>query len=562
MVALANVRAEGAQPSLRLTLVPVFNGPNHAVSTVNLTLELRDESARAGRPLLTMGLNNGATPTQRYDGDSLVASDAEGALGLSYADTNESNVQRTWVPARDPVGDITVRFVATPREESTATGAGPRIDLKKEQGGAVGQGSGFIPYPPDNKEWIIHINWVLSETAPPDTTAVSSLGDSLQSSDVGVPSKVLAKSYFAVGQLRRISPPGPSQGSDRVFAMYWIGTFPWPIDSVAATTKRLVSAISTFFKDTTSPYRVFLRSAAAGVGGAGGYHSFLLEYTPGVEAEYSEDVLTNFLIAHESVHNYALMFPTRQYDTWYREGVANYYAAVAPFQAGAVDRAYLVRWLNNYAQAYYTGPSVNMTWQYVLDHYWTMDVVKTSYTRGFIYMTAVQGLVAAATGGKKGVDDIVLELYRRYIAGEVVQSQQFLQVLADTVGRETAEESFGALLNGTLIVPPTDGFSKFGLKMVREDAEKFDMGYSVAAVGGKPSLTLKRGSRAEAAGLRDGDEYVRAWGFWNAGDALENMMQVVVRRNGQEVTFKYWPRTYDKVEAWVWVVDPLGRKQR
>jgi len=557
------MRTEGARPSLRLTLTPVFNGPNQAVSTVNLTLELRDESARAGRPLLTMGLNNGATPTQRYDGDALAAFDASGVLPVSYTDTNASNAQRTWAPARDPVGAITVRFVAVPREASTATGAGPRIDLKKERGGVVGQGSGFIPYPPDSAEWDLHIDWVLPASAPAGTTAASAFGDGPSESDVGVPSKTLAKAYFAVGPLQRITPPPPSGSSssdpthrpekDRVFAVYWMGAFPWPMDSVAATSRRLVSAIADFFGDHSSPFRVFVRSAAAGVGGAGGYRSFLLEYTPGIEAEYDEDVLTNFLVAHESVHNYALMYPTRQYDAWYREGVANYYAGVAPFLAGAVDRAYLARWLNNYAQAYYTGPGVDWTWQYVLDHFWTTDAVKTPYARGFVYVAAVQGLVAAATGGRKGADDVVRELYRRYVAGEVVQSEQFLQVLADLVGKETADASFGALLNGTLIVPPADGLAKFGLKMVRKDAERFELGYTVTLVGGKPSVAVQRGSRAEAAGLRDGDEYVRAWGFWNAGDALDRMMQVVVRREGREVPIKYWPRAFEKVENWMWV---------
>jgi hypothetical protein len=46
------------------------------------------------------------------------------------------------------------------------------------------------------------------------------------------------------------------------------------------------------------------------------------------------------------------MYPARQYDVWYREGVAVYYPVMAPFLAGEADREYLVRWMNNNAQAY------------------------------------------------------------------------------------------------------------------------------------------------------------------------------------------------------------------
>jgi hypothetical protein len=43
------------------------------------------------------------------------------------------------------------------------------------------------------------------------------------------------------------------------------------------------------------------------------------------------------------------------------------------------------------------------------------------------------------------------------------------------------------------------------------------------------------------------------WGPWGAGDSLDNMMRVVVRRDERKLVVEYWPRSYDKVENWEWV---------
>jgi hypothetical protein len=49
------------------------------------------------------------------------------------------------------------------------------------------------------------------------------LGDDEEIRTVGVPSRVLAKSYFAVGELKRWP---PWETTDVKFAMYWIGELP------------------------------------------------------------------------------------------------------------------------------------------------------------------------------------------------------------------------------------------------------------------------------------------------------------------------------------------------
>ena len=145
----------------------------------------------------------------------------------------------------------------------------------------------------------------------------------------------------------------------------------------------------------------------------------------------------------------------------------------------------------------------------------------------------------------------MLELYRRYTAHEQVQTAEFLSVLGGLIGDETAEESLSGMLSGALIVPPADCFAEFGLDLVRRDAGRFDLGFVTSQ--GKVSAFTSDRTRAQDAGLRVGDDIVRMWGPWGAGDSQDNMMRVVVRRDGRELAVEYWPRSYDKVENWEWV---------
>ncbi|KAK4158936.1 protein lap1 [Cladorrhinum sp. PSN259] len=559
ILVLLKPAASNDLPSLSVSLLPIIEDPHGKVTAINVTLRIRDSRLRANQPIVALDLNHGPTPTTGYDDDALAAADDLGPLQLVHTDSNATDSVRTWVinsTSRDPVGDIIIRCVARPRVTSAKTTSGPRVDLRDDQGGLVSMGTGFIPYPPDEDDWNVTVGWDMDGRSTPNSIRfASSLGEDKEASVVGAPSRVLEKAYFTIGPLLQRWPPWdpPGINTTRDFALYWHGTLPYAAERVSATMRDAFLAMSSFFNDTTSPFRVFWRRVWTGYGGASGFQSFLIEYAAGTEAEQSESALTN-LVAHETIHAYALPYPPgRQFDLWYREGVAQYYAVMAPFYAGSSSRADFIKWLNNYAQAYYTGGTVEMTWQEVVDNYWTgVEVVKTPYTRGFIYLATVQGIIHRATRGEKSLDDIVLELYRRFLAREKCQTEEFIELLAGIVGNETAQASFASMTNGSLIVPSSDAFAKFGLKMVRQDAEKLDLGFDSRYLGSRVQ-GLKTGSRAEQAGLREGDKIVRSWALWGAGDSLDNQMEVVVQRNGSDVAIRYWPRSYAKVENWEWV---------
>lgn len=552
-VAMVLIQLAGSLPLYHATLSPVLDPTrDYAVATIDVAVRVTDASTKAGRPLLTLPLKRGTTPTQRYDGDAIQASDDSGHLPLSYADTDETDARRTWTPQRDPVGSIIVRFKATPRITDRSTPVGPRIDLRDDQGvGAIGRGDGFLPYPPSDEDWHVQIDWKLPASAPGSVKVASSLGDGPSSRGTGRPKEVLAAAFFAIGPLNRYPPESATSQSAQEFAMYWIGSPPYDMNHVAPLADKIFRSIAHFFGDSSRPFRVFVRRVWTGNGGTGGHRSFLLEYSPGTEEEQTEDSLID-LLAHETVHEYPLMYPEDINDAWYDEGVANYYACIAPFTQHAVDRKYLIKALNNQMQAYYTTDVINLDWKYIINHYWDRyDLTKAGYGRGFIYLCQVQGLIQQATNGKKGVDDIVMALYHKQLRRENRNSADFHKLVSDVIGKEETEKIRAAMEGGNVIVPHPDCFAKYGLKLVRHDVEKFDPGFDPNSIRSGNVTGLVKGSRAEAAGLREGDEIVRSWMLWGAGDALENMMQLTVRQDGGEKQIRYWPRSYDKVENWI-----------
>ncbi|KAK6084076.1 hypothetical protein SCUP234_03405 [Seiridium cupressi] len=171
------------------------------------------------------------------------------------------------------------------------------------------------------------------------------------------------------------------------------------------------------------------------------------------------------------------MWPGKMKDAWSNEGVANYYASIATFEGGAVDRQYLSKALNDQAQA-------------LLHH---------------------QGLAQQATKGARGVDDIVRALYKRQLEHREQNSDGFHELVGDIIGAEETDKLRTAVKGRKVIVPYDDCFAKYGLELVRHDVEQFEPGYDLNSPRTKKITELAQGSRAGQAGIRNGDAVVRAW---------------------------------------------------
>jgi hypothetical protein len=540
-------------PCLTLTLTPLSDiaVTEQPITAINVTIKLRDHRAGPEAALLALPLNKGPTPSARYDGDAITATDSCGPLALTISDSNEADAWREWFPTRKPCGEVMVVLVARPRWINATTPMGPRIDLRADQGGLVGYGMGFLPLPPGNEDWLVVVEWDLQWTTPA-TKAVwtAQTQTDPRSHVVGVPQEVVGGALFVVGPVQRY----PAWDEDeRRFSMYWFGKPPFDMTLLPQRSEQLFLGIAGVFGDETASFSVVIRQVENGNGGESGFQDFILEYSLRGAGEFSLRTLLD-LLSHETVHSYPAMWPERAIDGWYTEGIANYYAPVAPYLRGAVSKSYLLETLNQHAHAYYTSPAVDLGMDAVMEHLWEDEHIhQMMYNRGLMYFTRVHGLIAQASEGQQTLEDITIPLFKMKLNHTQCQTPQFLELLGNIIGDGAAQESLDAMWRGKLIIPPTNGFANFGVKLVRHDRERFELGFELASLKTQRIEGVVEGSRAQLAGVRDGDKVVYASQVWMLSEEFDGMMNLTLQRYGEEISVSYWPRSWKKVESYMWV---------
>ena len=174
------------------------------------------------------------------------------------------------------------------------------------------------------------------------------------------------------------------------------------------------------------------------------------------------------------------------------------------------------------------------------------------YVRGFAYFLKVATQLQDSVGdNESGLDQIVRTLLKRKNRGHRCAEVDWTDLLAQHLGEE-AKENFDAMASGKLVIP---GSGALGLKytLVRKDKERFDTCIDPASIGMRRVTGLKVGSRAALSGLREGDRILDSTFVWLCEAHFGQMMSLNVRRDGVEMEILYWPRSWEKVEAWEFV---------
>ncbi len=86
------------------------------------------------------------------------------------------------------------------------------------------------------------------------------------------------------------------------------------------------------------------------------------------------------------------------------------------------------------------------------------------------------------------------------------------------------------------------------LKQVDQETLEFGVDRGSFEDGVVKGLTA--GSRAELAGLKEGDRIVSSSYLWRCVDHFEDKMKVVIERDGVQFEIKYWPRSFEMAKAW------------
>jgi len=240
-------------------------------------------------------------------------------------------------------------------------------------------------------------------------------------------------------------------------------------------------------------------------------------------------------------------------------GIAQYYALFLPVRAGLRGANYFHETLDAFLCSYYTNPRINTPLRQAQKEFFDGFYAESiPYMRGFVYILLMDGLTRQ--GSKELNDDdltvldkIVLGLMLRQRQGRRTQSKHWLEAFYPLLGKERVDnEFFGMVAGETVDLKPISSnlfLNGIQLKLRPVQQEVMDFGMSLSSPRTQVVRELQVGSRAELAGLQNGDILLRSSTVGESLSRFERRFHYVVERNGQASEGEYWPRSFDKVAS-------------
>jgi hypothetical protein len=555
--ALTALEFQSPPPELNITLTPISD--HGRASAIRVDLSLTAPNLRAQQPILTVPIEIVTVDTGRFEHDVVHAIDDKGELPLAVEkdSAGPTVVSRRWMPKRETEGNVRAWYVAFPRIVNETTKNAPSFDLREDQKGLFASGYGFLAVPPyDSSEYEVRLRWNLSD-APNGTRAVWTFGEGPEEIVRRESPSRLQQTYFAVGPLKSFQ-SNLATRDGLAFGMYWYGEPPFNATKVAGVIKDVFLFMSKFFDDDEKSYRIFLRRNPYHGTGAGTAlrRSFMFSYDSTDFTSPPSEVSQTEFLAHEMVHNWATI-DAPEYENWYAEGLAEYYSITLLYRGGFLTPSGYIKALNARLTSYYTNPLINLsnlaaskrTWQ-------TSDAQTLPYGRGFAFAVQTNHLISTASKGRQSLDDLVLNLMRRDRKHQPAGIAEYLSILSASLGNSTAKSLYRNMSSGALIIPHLDSQAGQGLRLERHDLERWDIGFDEASITKDKRIVqgLKPQSRAEAAGLRNGDRILNAVRLNELRKDAESVMTLVVQKSdGKEVQIKFRPRSFEIVESYRYV---------
>ena len=536
--------------SLDLVLKPHATGKDDSHLAVTMSLDgyrLSPGEVLVRLPLVVVGI-----PTARYDGDALQARDDNGALQLVQDEEppTSNSTYRRWKVGRQTSGKIVVSYRAPPRQITATTNNGPLFDLREEAGGFIGTGIGFLALPPNADPIDVRVRWDLAN-APAGTRGIWSLGEG--DVRVTVPTDTLRYSVYAVGPVKSLLP-----AKRPTFELYWLSEPPFPIDQLGERVKTLHGVMADFFNDRDASYRVFARqNPYRGLGGTALASSFVFGYHPPSKPTISQ---MQYVIAHEVAHNWLEMEGEPGVATWYLEGSADYYSRILSHRAGVISTDEMLRAINRTALDYYTNPYLRLTNAEAAERFWVDPIAQTvPYSRGFLYLAATDAAIRAKSGGTRSLDDVVLELRRRRVAGEPYGTAEWLDLIGREIGVKAARREFDAMESGAVLTLS----NRFAPCFVAEphSYRTFALGFARSSLNdGRPIGDLDPSSPAARAGIRNGDVVTAIRNLGEAQTVPIALLELTLRRGENELPVRFLPRG-GSVEGFRWIRNPEAAEE-
>jgi predicted metalloprotease with PDZ domain len=533
---------KGQGAALVLTLRPLPGSSRDEVGRVQISLDVRGSTFRAGEPLLQIPLVYANVPTVAENLTDLQVSDAKGQLKLSYRDLGQMPAStRQWITDRDVVGDLRVRYSVPAAARVAPRGPAPPLELRTGTGAFSGAGRIFLLLPPHGTDYWITVEWDLS-ALPPGAMGVSSLGQGQLRSPALASLDSLERSYFMAGVVHRY----PVVAAPTGFSSAWTGQAPFDAEALMSWAGRLYQHYTDFLGDGRPHlYTVFMRENPVNAGGGFSLdHGFIATFGdrwPGNDADF-----LRFTLAHEMFHTFQPMIGAEadsMLSAWFNEGLAVYYARRLPLRFGLVTSAQFLLDLNAAAATYYTDLFAAASNTEAANHFWTDSRYRMlAYTRGSFYFATVDEAVRKASHKRRSLDDLVLAMLERQRSKHSLSVADWEDIVAKEIG-PAARAQLHSFLEGALQLPSSSAFGPCFIR-TRVRLRRFDLGFEPEVLT-EPDRVIRgveTNSEAYRAGVRDGDVIV----FPVPQDALQSsqtaQISLLIRRDGHEFPVTYLPR--------------------
>ncbi|WP_033287707.1 PDZ domain-containing protein [Amycolatopsis jejuensis] len=511
---------------LDLVLQPVIDAPRSGVA---VSYTVAGVSFAAGAticrlPKVIVGIPGAEIRRLRVAdrGGTVPVSEAAGAANSSYT-------YRNWIARKETDGDLHVSYFAPVRAVDAWTVNGPLFDLRGDSAGIEGSGITFLALPELDDEFALTVSWDLTRM-PPSARGVSSLGDGTVLTQA--PLTRLTECFYMAGEVSQWPEPGPEQAA----VMHWLSTPPFDAAAVADHVDRIFRAMSEFFDDREEGYRVFVRRHPYdGDGGTGFHRSFAFGYGPHGKPTVES---LSALLAHETAHTWPRMDGGHGETAWYTEGTAEYYSLVIPYRAEIISAGEFARLVNERIRAYCTNPLRALGNDDAEGLFWTDSrALRLPYGRGLAYLLNLNAQLLEASGGERGVDDLVLEVLRRHRAGEAVTTSDWVELVVRELG-ERGSADFAAMTDGEpLTIRPDALGDEFTAAEV--EVRGTELGFDFTSLTGGVVSGLVPGSPAAKAGVRDGDRIVSAPARTELMENPGGLVDLTLERGGEQVLVQY-----------------------
>ncbi|KAF8865277.1 hypothetical protein BDZ45DRAFT_441517 [Acephala macrosclerotiorum] len=537
--------ASDSYPTIRVLITPRLNVSN-AIAGLRVVLTIEAPRVEEDFVLVT----SGTTVNQSFIPRQIEASDDAGTLRL---ETRISHSSVSWLVGRKTSGDVKLKYRTGPVPDTRPKVVSKATSLYIDQGGLISSGLSFLPTPPGDKNYRHIVEWDLSQT-PNSTRAVWTFGEGPNPIEKVGPCSILTQSVYMVGPVQS-NPPTPIPGTlSDYYGYYWFGELPPNVAIIKDMHHDFFLKVSEFFEETPSvdnPYRSFVLNTwpSKSLWGTSFLRSHIFAYDDQISEADDYDLVRR--MAYEMSHLFLGPPVTTKDVDWLYEGIKNCLSIYMPFRNGFRTGHYFQATINTLCLRYYTHPLINLPLEGLL------KLVPTSVSarehleaRAWAFVVSTDLKIRRMSELKRPIEDLGMKpLAKLRAAGEPYGIEQWKALLEPLMGTEFTQRYEDFIAGRTiLLIPELYGAKTHYLKQV--DQELLDFGMDQKCFEYGLVMELKSGSRAEEAGLKEGDKILWSSHEWRCVDHFDVEMEVIVERDGEEMPIKYWPRTHEKVKSW------------